>query len=238
MKNIATRINQLLPNSILQERIRNQYGERLFFYYDLGDDTTETYSSVLFGRQFNNQISLMTYNMCMMYKGFTAEYDPTSNYDMKEAHYSGSKTGETTTTVTPTGQTTTTVKPTGGSTVRTSEATIDGTEKVVSTVTNTPTTDSAGQLQVTTIDKDGVVVTTSNKFKDGANQTVNWGDDNGTTEQFNTITKDETRRTGNIGVSTVPDMLLKETEVRFLNYLYTVIDRIIKDLTVMVYTGD
>lgn len=204
MTEIAGKIKQLLPTASLINRLIHKYGERSYYYYEPKEGVIDP--TAIFINDFNTQVSLFSQNMCVMYKGYTATYDPTANYDMKEEHYVGGLTA-----------TSKTKMPKVTNTNTTTEATISGVDK------------RTGEIKSETEEY------TTETFFDGSVKTQYDGKD---TEEFNTIQKDELKRSGNIGVATVPDMLSKETLVRFTNYLYDLVDKIMNDLTVMVYTGE
>lgn len=203
---MAGKIKQLLPTASLINRLIHKYGERSYYYYEPKEGVIDP--TALFINDFNTQVSLFSQNMCVMYKGYTATYDPTANYDMKEEHYVGGLTA-----------TSKTKMPKITNTNTTTEATINATDKEVGKITS-----------------ETEEYITENYFDSATNVKTKY--DGNDTETFNTIQKDELRRSGNIGVATVPDMLSKETLVRFTNYLYDLVDKIMDDLTVMVYTGD
>lgn len=208
METIAGKIKQLLPTATLINRLKNHYGERSYFYYEPKNNEGLIDPTAIFLNDFNAQISLYSQNMCVMYKGYTAIYDPTANYDMKEEHYVGGSTA-----------TAKSKMPMVTTTNTTTEATIDGTDK------------RTGEVKSETQE-----IISENFFDSSTNVKTKY--DGKDTEEFNTIQKDELKRSGNIGVATVPDMLSKESMVRFTNYLYKLIEKIMDDLTVMVYTGD
>lgn len=58
------------------------------------------------------------------------------------------------------------------------------------------------------------------------------------TDAFNTITKSEERRHGNIGVTSVPDQIKKEMDIRFTNIYHAVIESICNELLAYFNTGD
>lgn len=206
MTDTAVKINQLFTSSMLVNRLMHKYGEYSYFYYEPTDGIIDP--TAMFINDFNAQISLLSQNMCVMYKGYTAVYDPTSNYDMREEQYSGMSTA-----------TSKSKTPLITNTVTTKEATINAVDK------------KTGEVESKTLEN-----TVENFFDSTTNvKTTYDGED---TDTFNTIQKNELRRSGNIGVATVPDMLDKEKLIRFTNYLYDLIDKVMRDLTIIVYTGD
>lgn len=171
---------------------------------------TDKDASAEFTSCWNFHVDSMTHNLVKMYLAFTSDYDPTVNYDMKEEHYTGSKVSDATTTSTPTKDKLSSV---------TSEATIDGTTK-----------------EVTKVESETNTMTTETKIE--SHDTKKTTFDGNETDGFDTINKDELRRVGNIGVQTVPDMIGKELDIRFKEYVMDFIRNTVFDLTTLMYLGD
>lgn len=203
-REVAEKIKSMFPNAVVSRLIVNKYGERVFFNY------TDVESSVEFTSCWNVHVDSMTHNLVKMYLAFSADYDPTVNYDMKEEHYTGSKLSDAKTISTPMKDKLSSI---------TSEATIDGSVKDVSKV-----------------ESDTNTMTTETKIENHDTKTTTFDGNN--TDGFDTLSKDELKRTGNIGVQTVPDMIAKELEIRFTEYVMDFIRNTVFDLTTMLYLGD
>lgn len=203
-REVAEKIKTMFPNAVVSRLIVNKWGERVFFNYTDKDASQE------FTSCWNCHVDSMSHNLVKMYLAFSADYDPTINYDMKEEHYTGSKVSDAKTVSTPTKDKLTSTSY---------EATIDSDTKEVSKV-----------------ESDTNTMTTETKIE--SHDTKKTTFDGNDTDGFDTINKDELKRTGNIGVQTVPDMIGKELDIRFKEYVMDFIRNTVFDLTTLMYTGD
>ena len=207
LKQYASVCHQLFTSQEIKKYIKQKFGEFVYYYYD--DDTSDLTPEQLFTDDFLHYIKQMSVNTCMLYQGFSKNYDITENYFLSEKGYTGNKSGNISNNSDYLGKTNVTSK--------TYEATINATTKEVAR----NETELVPAHSETSINHD---------------KSVTFNGEN--TESFATVTKLENEKHGNIGVQTPAEMLLKEYDIRFKKVLYDVVDDIMTTLTICIDTGD
>lgn len=145
---------------------------------------------------WHHYVAVMGDQLKKLYDAFIADYNPISNYDMTEEGLDGTRRDGTTTTNTPTG--------TQSTTTDTNRYAIDsdaGGEPSDKTTTTTSYTDRT----------DTRTETPSN--------TQSGAFDGNTLTNYHEAKEHYFKRSGNIGTTTVPDMLEKELKIRKKNLL-------------------
>lgn len=206
---LANQINAIVTKDVISRRILNKFSEYRF-YISEKEIESENDIPVSFYQYFSDYVKTNSFNTVQIYKAYNTAYNPAENYDMTEESYNGIKKDKTTNTNT---------SNYGDSTNTSYKTTDNNVEKL---------TDKNIREHYTDTD--------TNETSFDNTQNVNYNGAN--TENYNEITKNEIRRHGNIGVMSVPDMIKKENDIRFMNAIYAVIDNICNDLLVLVETGD
>lgn len=178
------------------------------FYISENDIETDIETS--FYQYFNDYVRTNTMNIVQVYRAYNTDYNPAENYDLTEESYNGIKKDKTTNTNT---------SNYGNSTNTSYKTTDNNSEKMTGKNVRENYSDSE---------------TSETNYNN--NQSVNFRGSN--TDNYNEITKNEIRKHGNIGVMSIPDMIKKENDIRFMNVVYKMIDTICDDLLIFVNTGD
>lgn len=164
-----------------------------------------------FVRKWREIVELQSQNFATLLASIDGVYNPIENYDLNTSRATGTSSDKVTSKSTPDSATQTTVS-TG------EEATFDGSLKTVGQ--STSMTDMIGNTNTVDTDKNLL----RQLGKDG--------------QVYGSISDFDEHTHGNMGVSTVTDMIKKELDVRLINYAYKIIDHIAMTLLHYEGTGD
>lgn len=205
---LAMEINAIVTKDVISRRILNKFSEYRFYISEKEVDSVDDIA-MSFYQYFSDYVKTNSFNTVQIYKAYNTVYNPAENYDLFEESYNGIKKDKTTNTNT--------------------------TKYGDSTNTSYKTTDNNVEKLTGKNVRENYTDTDTNETSFDNTQNVNYNGVN--TENYNEITKNETRRHGNIGVMSIPDMIKKENDIRFINAIYDVIDNICNELLVLVETG-
>ena len=204
-------IAEQINSLVTKDVISNRILKKYCEYsFFISENDIETDIETSFFQYFSDYVKTNTVNMIQIYRAYNTDYNPSENYDLVEESYNGTKKDNTTN--------------------------INTTDYGNSTNTTYKTTDSNVEKLTGKNIRENYTDTETTTTNHENNQTVNYNGNN--TEKYNEITKTEIRRHGNIGVMSIPDMIKKENDIRFMNVVYDMIDNICNDLLVLVDTGD
>lgn len=204
----ATWLTLAIDEVQIAEYITRKFNDYTYLGLATDDPTAE------FIRDFNLNAELRSQNTATLIAAFLGDYNPIENYDLYSSESTGNSTDLITSKSLPRGlgDSSTKVKTLN------EENTIDS---VISDVSI-----STSDLVETT----NTVQTHKSLLRATENTAIG--------KEYGNISDHDKHEHGNMGVSTVTDMIKKEMDVRLRNFVYELIDSICGDILVLIGDGD
>lgn len=205
LKQIAEQLTMYVTKDVISSRILKKFSE-FSFYIAENDLEVGQDIETAFYMEFCRCVHLSTFDILHLYSAFTKEYNALENYDRTEESYSGTKRDNATE----------------------NKSNTLGTSQTI----NYKTTQDSNEQQTARTTTDSRTDSENNTTEYSNNSKINF--DGNETEGFNEVQKNENRTHGNIGVTTAPQMLTQELQLRLKNLYYRIIDSICYELLILV----
>lgn len=204
----ATWLSLAIDEVQIAEYITRKFNDYTYLGLATDDPTAE------FTRDFNLNAELRSQSTATLIASFMGDYNPIENYDLYSSESTGNSSDMVTSQSIPRGLGDSTSKV---ETVN-SEATYTSPTKDI--------TKSVSDLVSTT----NTVQTHKTLVRETENGSLG--------KEYGNISDHDKHEHGNMGVSTVTDMIKKEMDVRLLNFVYELIDSICSDILVQIGDGE
>lgn len=204
----ATWLSLAIDEVQIAEYITRKFNDYTYLGLATDDPTAE------FIRDFNLNAELRSQSTATLIASFMGDYNPIENYDLYSSESTGNSSDLITSKSMPRGL--------GDSSSKV--------ETVNSEATYTSPTKDISKSVSDLVEMTNTVQTNKTLIRETENGSLG--------KEYGNISDHDKHEHGNMGVSTVTDMIKKEMDVRLLNFVYELIDSICGDILVQIGDGE